>query len=168
MARLAAPSVLSLLAIIPLTAGNQRYTAAAEADRVDRVPFQPNVSFAQFAGFVNISDSSTRRVIFYWFVESERAPETAPLLLWTNGGGLWAHRALFSALDCPCLLPQTYSTVRACAGPGCSGLLGKLTEMGPFRAARNGTALDRLAYAWNRGAHHPPRARRLPAVAITV
>lgn len=99
--------LFSLLAIIPLTAGNQRYTAAAEADRVDRVPFQPNVSFAQFAGFVNISDSSTRRDIFYWFVESERAPETDPLLLWTNGGG--------SQLCCrtePCSVPWT---ARACS-----------------------------------------------------
>lgn len=99
-----------------------RYSAAALADRVDRVPGQPNVSFAQFAGFVNISADHVRREMFYWFFESQRSPENDPVLLWTNGG------------------------------PGCSGLLGKLTEMGPFRAADNGSALDFMSYAWNREA----------------
>ena len=39
----------------------------------------------------------------YWFVESENNPADSPLAFWTNGG------------------------------PGCSGLLGFLTEQGPFR-----------------------------------
>jgi carboxypeptidase C (cathepsin A) len=36
----------------------------------------------------------------YWFVESENAPDTDPLAFWTNGG------------------------------PGCSGMIGFLTEQG--------------------------------------
>ena len=100
------------------------YSAGALADLVERVPGQPNVTFSQFAGFINISNgASVRRDIFYWFVESQRSPETDPLLVWTNGG------------------------------PGCSGLLGKLTEMGPFRVAANGTALDFMPYSWNREAN---------------
>ena len=48
------------------------------------------------------------RHIFYWFVESQTSPSTAPLIWWTNGG------------------------------PGCSGLAGFLTEQGPFRVGING------------------------------
>ena len=103
--------------------GIWRYSAAALADHVTSVPDQPAVSFDQFAGFVNISDDATRRDIFYWFVESERSPADDPVLLWSNGG------------------------------PGCSGLLGKLTEMGPFRTVLNGSSLDFMPYAWNREAN---------------
>lgn len=46
--------------------------------------------------------------IFYWFVESSGNPSTDPLILWTNGG------------------------------PGCSGLLGLMTEMGPVRPTATG------------------------------
>ena len=114
---------LLALAQIGGSGSTWHYTSQAIADRVDRVPGQPDVSFSQFAGFVGIGDSTgPRRDIFYWFVESQRDPANDPLLLWTNGG------------------------------PGCSGLLGKLTEMGPFRAANNGTGLDLMQYAWNREA----------------
>jgi len=59
------------------------------------------------------------RQIFYWFVQSQGTPETDPLLLWTNGG------------------------------PGCSGLIGFLTEMGPFRPTTDeGALLELNPYAW--------------------
>ena len=94
------------------------YTAEAIADRITQLPNQPNVTFAQYSGFISVSDDSTvRRDIFYWFVESQRSPSSDPLVLWTNGG------------------------------PGCSGLIGKFTEMGPFRSAQNGTALDFMGLA---------------------
>ena len=100
-------------------------TSAAEQDRVTQLPgLNVSVSFDQYAGFINISNSSVRRDIFYWFNEAEDVPPaSAPLILWTNGG------------------------------PGCSGLLGALSEMGPFRASENGTALRLAAYAWNRRAN---------------
>ena len=58
------------------------------------------------------------RSLFYWYVESQSSPSTDPLFWWSNGG------------------------------PGCSGLMGFLTEQGPFRALPNGS-LAFNPYAWN-------------------
>jgi len=57
--------------------------------------------------------------IFYWFVESENDPATDPVVMWTNGG------------------------------PGCSGLDGLLTEMGPFKPNEDGD-LVLNEYRWNK------------------
>jgi len=54
-------------------------------------------------------DIAKTRSIFYWFVESARDPKNDPVVLWTNGG------------------------------PGCSGVTGFMTELGPFRPTANGT-----------------------------
>ncbi|CAE7566461.1 SCPL28 [Symbiodinium microadriaticum] len=54
----------------------------------------------------------------YWFVESMNNPADAPVAFWTNGG------------------------------PGCSGLLGFLTEQGPFRPNKD-MSLSFNEYAWN-------------------
>merc|ERR1712232_231736 len=54
-------------------------------------------------------DDKGSRRIFYWYVQTHTNFDTAPLFFWTNGG------------------------------PGCSGLLGLLTEMGPFQTMENGT-----------------------------
>jgi carboxypeptidase C (cathepsin A) len=56
--------------------------------------------------------------LHYWFVESSRSPETDPIAFWTNGG------------------------------PGCSGLLGFLTEQGPFRPNKD-LSLSSNPYSWN-------------------
>jgi len=64
-------------------------------------------------------DPGATRNLFYWFVEAQTAPEKAPLALWTNGG------------------------------PGCSGLGGFLSELGPFRPDVNGTSLHMNPYSWN-------------------
>lgn len=61
----------------------------------------------------------TSKFMHYWFVEAETNPETAPIVLWTNGG------------------------------PGCSGLLGFLTEQGSFRPQPDGN-LALNPYAWNK------------------
>jgi carboxypeptidase C (cathepsin A) len=61
----------------------------------------------------------TQKFIHYWLVEAENVPpESAPLVFWTNGG------------------------------PGCSGLLGFMTEQGPFRPDADGN-IKPNAYAWN-------------------
>jgi carboxypeptidase C (cathepsin A) len=60
----------------------------------------------------------TKKQIHYWFVEAENDPESAPLVFWTNGG------------------------------PGCSGLIGFLTEQGPFRPDAKGN-VNPNPYAWN-------------------
>jgi carboxypeptidase C (cathepsin A) len=62
---------------------------------------------------------TTKKNIHYWFVESESTPSTDPLVFWTNGG------------------------------PGCSGLIGFLTEQGPFRPDANGK-LKMNEWRWNK------------------
>jgi len=62
------------------------------------------------------------RAIFYWFVESENDPSSDPVVMWTNGG------------------------------PGCSGLDGLLTEMGPFKPVADGS-LVMNKYRWNQVAN---------------
>lgn len=61
----------------------------------------------------------TKKFIHYWLVEAESNAESAPLVFWTNGG------------------------------PGCSGLIGFMTEQGPFRPDSHGN-LDENPYAWNK------------------
>jgi len=56
---------------------------------------------------------------FYWYVEAQSDATNKPLIFWTNGG------------------------------PGCSGLIGKLTENGPFVPHKNGT-LTLREYGWNK------------------
>lgn len=58
----------------------------------------------------------------YWFVESMNNPAEAPVAFWTNGG------------------------------PGCSGLLGFLTEQGPFHPNKD-MSLSLNEYAWNQVAN---------------
>jgi len=62
---------------------------------------------------------NTQKHIHYWFAESESNPKTDPLVFWTNGG------------------------------PGCSGLIGFLTEQGPFRPDANGN-LQMNEWRWNK------------------
>lgn len=61
---------------------------------------------------------SETKNMHYWFVESTNSVENDPIAFWTNGG------------------------------PGCSGLLGFLTEQGPFRVNEDLT-LKMNEYAWN-------------------
>jgi len=61
---------------------------------------------------------SNTKALFYWFIESENDPANDPVVLWTNGG------------------------------PGCSGLIGFLTEQGPF-SVRKDQKLWINPYRWN-------------------
>lgn len=63
------------------------------------------------------------RRLHYWFVSSERSPATDPVILWMNGG------------------------------PGCSSLLGLMSENGPFRAVKKGQKLILNPYSWNKVAN---------------
>lgn len=62
---------------------------------------------------------NTTKHIHYWYVESESKPETDPLVFWTNGG------------------------------PGCSGLIGFMTEQGPFRPKSDGL-IEPNKWSWNK------------------
>ena len=66
-------------------------------------------------------DAGEAKKFHYWFVESERDPVNDPVVLWLNGG------------------------------PGCSSLLGFLTEQGPFWVNKNDKSkLIENAFRWNK------------------
>ena len=66
-------------------------------------------------------DAGKGKKFHYWFVESERDPINDPVVLWLNGG------------------------------PGCSSLLGFLTEQGPFWVNKNDkNTLSENEFRWNK------------------
>ena len=94
-----------------------------EKDLIKRFPGQPPVSFRQYGGFVPVNET-TGRFFYYYFVEAIKASDSAPLVLWFNGG------------------------------PGCSSLgRGALMEHGPFRVHSDGKTLFRNPYAYNNEAN---------------
>ncbi|KAL6504493.1 hypothetical protein OROGR_026416 [Orobanche gracilis] len=60
-------------------------------DLVNSLPGQPNVTFRQYAGYVDV-DGKNGRSLFYYFVEADENPDEKPLTLWFNGG----HYQIFS------------------------------------------------------------------------
>eukprot|EP00611_Tribonema_gayanum_P026392 TRINITY_DN627_c0_g2_i1.p1 TRINITY_DN627_c0_g2~~TRINITY_DN627_c0_g2_i1.p1 ORF type:complete len:501 (-),score=144.66 TRINITY_DN627_c0_g2_i1:1049-2551(-) len=118
----------ALLLLLPLlvehvvpaasAATEPKYGAAALQDEVswNSLPGAGDLGdiktkFRMFAGYLPINqdskDASQKCNAFYWFFESQKNTKKDPLMLWTNGG------------------------------PGCSGLLGLLTEHGPFLVRQN-------------------------------
>jgi len=101
------------------------YTNEALQDQVTKLPgldYSSVPAFNQFSGYLNFDSGSKH--IHYWFVEAIKSSDktTAPLVFWTNGG------------------------------PGCSGLLGFLTEQGPFRPMEDGS-LKFNEWNWNQNAN---------------
>jgi serine carboxypeptidase-like clade 1 len=81
-------------------------TPEALKDQVTSLPdFHYKISFNHYAGYITVDEKRGRR-LFYWFVESQRAPLDDPVTMWLNGG------------------------------PGCSSLDGMLYEHGPFHFER--------------------------------
>ncbi|CAM6099186.1 unnamed protein product [Calypogeia fissa] len=89
-------------------------------DLVTKLPGQPPVEFAQYAGYVTVNEKAGR-ALFYYFVEATSSPETKPLVLWLNGGP-------------------------GCSSLG----YGALEELGPFRVNSDGQTLHRNHYSWNK------------------
>lgn len=89
------------------------------ADEIISLPGwnEPKLPSRQFSGYLNGSDTTR---LHYWFVESESSPETAPTVLWFNGG------------------------------PGCSSLDGFIYEHGPFEVSDDFKTLSLREYRWNR------------------
>lgn len=112
---------MKLLALSLLVSA-QAYTDEAIADQVLNLPGTEglDIQFNQFSGYLSIPGVSgaLTKKMHYWFAESMQKPSSDPLAFWTNGG------------------------------PGCSGLLGFLTEQGPFKPEADGT-LSMNKYAWN-------------------
>uniref|UniRef100_A0A6N2LYM9 Carboxypeptidase n=1 Tax=Salix viminalis TaxID=40686 RepID=A0A6N2LYM9_SALVM len=97
--------------------------AQQEADRVIRLPGQPEVTFKQYAGYVTVNESHGR-ALFYWFFEAIDNPEEKPLLLWLNGGP-------------------------GCSSIG----YGEAEELGPFFPKKGGQELQFNPHTWNRVAN---------------
>eukprot|EP00603_Paraphysomonas_imperforata_P001889 CAMPEP_0114440946 /NCGR_PEP_ID=MMETSP0103-20121206/16083_1 /TAXON_ID=37642 ORGANISM="Paraphysomonas imperforata, Strain PA2" /NCGR_SAMPLE_ID=MMETSP0103 /ASSEMBLY_ACC=CAM_ASM_000201 /LENGTH=478 /DNA_ID=CAMNT_0001611969 /DNA_START=89 /DNA_END=1525 /DNA_ORIENTATION=+ len=101
----------------------------AESDKIENLPgVDFPLTFDQYAGYFHFQSRRgfrgeiLQRSVFYWFVESSEDPASDPVVFWTNGG------------------------------PGCSGLLGFMSELGPFRPSRDG-GLDLNPYSWNQRAN---------------
>ena len=85
----------------------------------DQVTDLPGLTFSpSFNHFSGYLRVSPTRQIHYWYIESMNNPSTDPVIFWTNGG------------------------------PGCSGLLGLGTEMGPFSFEAGGK-LSLNPFTWN-------------------
>jgi len=99
------------------------YGPEALKDEIHSLPGAPKVSWRSFSGYIDVSapdEKAGTREMFYWFVESQNKPSEDPVMLWTNGG------------------------------PGCTGLGGFLSEQGPFRAGKDGKALEINEHSWNK------------------
>ncbi|CAL1374420.1 unnamed protein product [Linum trigynum] len=77
--------IVTFVIFASLTTVCRRVESAYEADRIVKLPGQPEVSFQQYAGYVTI-DETQQRKLFYYFVEAETNSTSKPLVLWLNGG----------------------------------------------------------------------------------
>lgn len=60
-------------------------------DRVEALPGQPAVAFAQYSGYVTVSERHGR-ALFYWLTEAAGGDQASkPLVLWLNGGKQTKH-----------------------------------------------------------------------------
>lgn len=65
---------------------SQQVLAIVTPQQIQRVPgYNGFINFAQYAGFVPVNTTAQRN-LFYWFVESQSNPSSAPVILWLNGG----------------------------------------------------------------------------------
>uniref|UniRef100_A0A914YV67 Carboxypeptidase n=1 Tax=Panagrolaimus superbus TaxID=310955 RepID=A0A914YV67_9BILA len=88
---------------------------------VDEIKRLPGVKFnVTFKHYSGYLQVSKTHFLHYWFVESQNDPAKDPLIFWYNGG------------------------------PGCSSLLGLLTEMGPYEINSNAKTLHENPNSWNK------------------
>jgi serine carboxypeptidase-like clade II len=66
-------------------AGVEECEERARSDRVEALPGQPPVAFAQYSGYVTVNEERGR-ALFYWLTEADGDAATKPLVLWLNGG----------------------------------------------------------------------------------
>lgn len=66
-------------------AGPGEGDAQRALDRVEALPGQPAVTFAQYSGYVTVHERHGR-ALFYWLIEADGADAASkPLVLWLNG-----------------------------------------------------------------------------------
>ncbi|CAB3399407.1 unnamed protein product [Caenorhabditis bovis] len=92
--------------------------------QADRVWNLPGITYGlNFKQYSGYLNGVTGNYLHYWFLESQGNPMTDPLVLWLTGG------------------------------PGCSGLMALLTELGPFHPNPDGKTLFENVYSWNKVAN---------------
>lgn len=90
----------------------------------DAITFLPGLTKQpSFSQFSGYLTGTGGKMLHYWFVTSQSKPASDPLVLWTNGG------------------------------PGCSSMLGILTENGPFTIQPDGVTLAYNDNSWNKFAN---------------
>lgn len=98
-------------------------TAPVE-DLVDSLPDMNDGKSFPFKTYSGyLNVAGTTRNLHYFFVESQADSSTSPLVVWFNGG------------------------------PGCSSMLGLLTEHGPYVMENEGTTFHSNEYSWNKFAN---------------
>ena len=109
---------LLLLFLTTIVVGYQCETLISSGKN-DEVTNLPGIQFKlHFKHYSGYLKSLNGSQLYYWFFESQNDPANDPVVLWLNGG------------------------------PGCSSLLGALTENGPFLYNMSET-LHLNPYAWN-------------------
>jgi len=118
-------SIFTLVAALCCVLIVNAYTEEALRDKVASLPRSDNLEIDNFgfSGYLDIDGSEPgSKHMHYWFFESANDPANDPVAFWTNGG------------------------------PGCSGMLGALSEQGPFWPQADGM-LATNQYAWNNNAN---------------
>lgn len=124
-----------LILILSLLSIGSSISQADELDIVDPVGSMANdeikslpglnytLNFKHYSGYLRADERSKGNLfLHYWFVESQSEPDKDPLVLWLNGG------------------------------PGCSSMLGLLSELGPYTITPEGEVREN-PYSWNKKAN---------------
>lgn len=102
---------------------NNPVRSAAEDEMKSLPGLNYSLNFKHYSGYVRADDGDSANLFFhYWFVESQSNPDKDPIVLWLNGG------------------------------PGCSSMLGLMTELGPYTITDEGQVVKN-PYAWNKRAN---------------
>lgn len=117
------------------------------------VPFTSNI----YAGLIQL-DKFREKNIFYWLFEAKNNKETAPLIIWLNGGKNNICSYAYSVVQICItiyhhndLLIHVYYELRD-IGPGCSSNDGLFLELGPLRFSDENTLIIN-EHSWHENAN---------------